>query len=1249
MWQARPIFISSTFVDMQAERDYLRTRVFPELEERLRARRHHLEWVDLRVGIATAAQRDDEAARELHVLKVCLAEVARCRPFLIVLLGDRYGWVPPPDRVRAAAGEAGFSADITGRSVTDLEIELGVLADRAQQPRSLFYLRDPLPYRDMPAPTAALYSEVHARADDLAAPDRRARLAALKRRIESLLPDRVRPYAAAWDFEHHRVAGLEAWGRMVLDDIWSELAAETEAATALAGGDVDLPWQQVERNALDDFAEDRARGFVGRQEILARLSDLAAASTSADAAAGICITGEAGSGKSALFGELYRRLASTDAFVLAHAAGASVQSASVDMMLRRWIDELAAALGVVPALAENADPPAVQAVFGSLIASLSLKRRVVVLVDALDQLEATTRGRFATWLPRPWPANARLITTAIPGEASQALYDRAGIASLPLPPLDRGEARGIIAAICQRYHRTFEPDVIAALLGKTGATKSGATETAAAAWGNPLWLVLAVEELNLLDADDFARVQRDYEGEPGERLRALMLDIIARLPAGIPALYRETFARAEELFGARLARNFLALIAVGRGGWREGDFRALLPRLAGEPWDELRFAQLRRLFRGQLRRRAALAQWDFNHGQMRVAARLHLTACGLRETELNAAIADHLLGLPSDDELRESETMVHLLASEDWPRAIRWYGGDLTPAEQQGATRVLIETALLPARNGAQSGLARVLHLLDADGADESDQDILSYQEYAAQRLIYQVLDPLRTRAPLDTQEMLARRIADYFDALSAVNPAMQARFDVQRAASHSRLGEVQAARGALGEAEASYQRSAAISDRLSRAQPDVLEWQRDHAVGLNHIGKLRLAQGRVVAAAEAFKQSLAVVARVAAAQPHAAEWQRDLAIGHANVGDAELAQGNAAAAEASYRAALDIEERLAARQPADLDRQFDLSTIHGALWRLQASRGDLVAAEASARASIAVLERLTDRAPDNRQWRHALFIGHRNLGLVQTRREDHAAAEASLRTALAIVDRLARDDPDNTGWQRDVSGACHMLAEVLLARGNIADAEIAGRAALVIGERLVRQAPANADWQSDLALRHLILGRVCEARGDLDAAERSYHAGLAIAQQFGADDAQGASWWHELALGHNFVARMQRQRGELPAAEASLQAAIAVLQDAARHDPGHAGYQNNLAACYGDLAEVQRGRGDLAGAEASRRAALAIAERNLERDPENAVLLDQLAGCYHRLRLVQGERGDLRGAQATLKALRAVEQRRTR
>ena len=36
---------------MHAERDWLRTRVFPALEERLRQRFHHLDIVDLRWGV----------------------------------------------------------------------------------------------------------------------------------------------------------------------------------------------------------------------------------------------------------------------------------------------------------------------------------------------------------------------------------------------------------------------------------------------------------------------------------------------------------------------------------------------------------------------------------------------------------------------------------------------------------------------------------------------------------------------------------------------------------------------------------------------------------------------------------------------------------------------------------------------------------------------------------------------------------------------------------------------------------------------------------------------------------------------------------------------------------------------------------------------------------------------------------------------------------------------------------------------
>src|ERR1035437_7145839 len=53
IWQSRPVFVTSTFRDMQEERDYLRAYVFPTLEERLRRRYHFLEPIDLRWGVET--------------------------------------------------------------------------------------------------------------------------------------------------------------------------------------------------------------------------------------------------------------------------------------------------------------------------------------------------------------------------------------------------------------------------------------------------------------------------------------------------------------------------------------------------------------------------------------------------------------------------------------------------------------------------------------------------------------------------------------------------------------------------------------------------------------------------------------------------------------------------------------------------------------------------------------------------------------------------------------------------------------------------------------------------------------------------------------------------------------------------------------------------------------------------------------------------------------------------------------------
>jgi hypothetical protein len=214
-WRARPVFISSTFKDMQSERDYLRAHVFPRLEERLRERRHQLEPIDLRMGVETVDEPSLEK-RELLVLKVCLEEIKRSRPFLLVLLGDRYGWVPPRERMETAAQEMGFQTDVAQKSVTALEIEFGVLKESAdQRSRSFFYFREPLPYDKMPPDVAARYSD--ACSTDPAVRAGHDRLVALKHGIRDNpeLAPRVHDYHAGWDAGTQRVAGLEAFGEMV--------------------------------------------------------------------------------------------------------------------------------------------------------------------------------------------------------------------------------------------------------------------------------------------------------------------------------------------------------------------------------------------------------------------------------------------------------------------------------------------------------------------------------------------------------------------------------------------------------------------------------------------------------------------------------------------------------------------------------------------------------------------------------------------------------------------------------------------------------------------------------------------------------------------------------------------------------------------------------------------------------------------------------------------------------------------------
>lgn len=1146
IWRSRPVFITSTFLDMHAERDWLRVHVFPVLEDRLRERFHHLETVDLRWGVDSASA-EQEHDRELAVLTVCLREIERSRPFLIGLLGDRYGWRPPAARITAAAREAGLGDDVADKSVTELEILYGVLRSPAQRQRSWFYFRDPLPYGEMLPEVAQRYSEAHSGAADAAA--NVERLDALKARLTETLPGRVRTYHARWDPERQSVSetDLEVWGAQVLQDLWSDLEAETAASLREAP----RTWQQQDRWALDEFIEGRVRGFVGRAAITGELAELAESPVGEKAPWGACVTAEAGGGKSSLFGHLYRTLQQKNVLVLAHAAGISVRSTQVNWMLRRWVTELARTLGHPDPLDEGAVPEEIDRAFARLFAQAAEAQRVVVLLDALDQFESTPRGTHLTWLPRVWPPNARLIATAIPGVQSRAILQRPSVVEKPLSPVDQAEAAGIVRSICTRYHRTLNARVETALLDKRRGDGT-------ASYGNPLWLELATEELNLLGAEAFDRAEVLFPDVPtgAERIIQLLLSVVGQLPGDIEGLYGWMLDSAERNFGRAWTRAFVEPIAVSRGGWRESDLQHLVARLSGERWEALRFAAVRRALRAHVVQRGAHAQWDFAHAQMRRAVEQRLGCEGHSVLALHREIAAHLLNLRPEDPLRQTEAMVHLVQTGDLRQAASHYGSDLPAGDASGATTAF---AWLIVQKGV--GVASLL-----------DQPVDAVRRARiGERFLYELDLALEHAVPLDV-----------------------------------RLDFVRAAERAFGE--------------LAATEPGNARWQRDLAVSHGKIGDARRVQGNLAGAFDAYQAMHRILEGLATADPGNAQRQRDLAESYRRVGAVPELRGDGAGALAAYQANLGIAQRLAEAAPRNADRQHSLAISHNNIGALRQAQGDLAGALAAYQAGLGIAEQLAEADPGNAKWRDGLAVCHQRIGDVQMARGDEAAALRAYQTSLGIAEQLAAADPGNADWQHNLAVSLSKIGAVRLTQGHPVVALRAYEAAHRIVARLAATDPGNTNWQRDLSDSHRTIGAAREAQRRHAAALQAYEAALAIAERLAAADPSNAGWQHNLAKCNRAIGRVREAQYDLAGALRAYQTAVGIADRLVEVDPRNADWQYDLSLSHEDIGDVLVAERDVAGALRAYQTSLGIRERLAAADPANAKRQSDLARIRQRL-----------------------------
>ena len=520
------VFISSTFRDMQAERDVLVKKVFPQLRKLCEERAVAWTEVDLRWGITK------QESSEGQVLPLCLAEIERCRPYFIGLLGERYGWVQEPDTISKDLLESQpWLKEYLQKSVTELEIIHGVLQSPKMRDRSLFYFRDSEYLKKLPATAnpADFQSE---------SPKSAENLTELKNKIRAEHADGKLLYPPRENYPDPN-----ALGDLVLADFTAlieKLYPESETPDPI----------DQEATLHDAYGQSRRLGFVGREELLDRMDKHAATS----GAKPLVLTGESGCGKSALLAEWAAHWKDNhpDDLVIRHYIGSTSESAEWQGLVRRVLSELKRAFDIAEEV--PIQPEAMRTAMQDWLVKPAGTRRIVLVFDALNQLSTTdAAARQLGWLPFAFPPNVRLMVSSLAGESLDALRKRAWPElHVPLFGVDD------IAPAALAYFRIFSKKPSEKLLAEL--------KKAAPATCNPLYLRAVLDEL------------RQF-GEH-EKVEKRALHYLSS--PDLPGLFDRILTRWEEDFSDELVRHSLSLIACARFGLSETELLDLLGKKDAE-------------------------------------------------------------------------------------------------------------------------------------------------------------------------------------------------------------------------------------------------------------------------------------------------------------------------------------------------------------------------------------------------------------------------------------------------------------------------------------------------------------------------------------------------------------------------------------------------------------------------------------------------------------------------------------------
>ena len=636
-WKRQPIFVSSTFRDMNAERDVIAERVVPELEELANEFGRLPQLIDLRWGVETGSLQDSHNKEE-KVLSVCLDEIDRSRPFIIVLLGDRYGWVPDEHIMSRITDEKGFRSELQKKSVTALEIEYGVLSRRQDDVRCFFYFRNPLPYKKMSRPDRKVYSDLYT--------DKKSfkKLEELKNRITTLFPDRVRTYDCEWNENAGRITGLEGLAAQIVKDVRSELEKECseEVEQIRKSG-----WVVQEKWLQNGYLAEQESKVCGRDYLL-NAYDYSHEDYASVAPLTI-FSGDEIDGSQVLYQRLVSKLNSNnDEIVLPYAFRVTMRAYHSQTMIAIWCQMLSEELGKQENYSEM-DYLELQAQFMALAEeAVGQGKRISLVIFGIEKSRDDNvpihfiRSISTSNLKDSIKTFVFLTDTT---QDFSIFFSDINLDSVLIQPLEETDIFSIIIEMAEEYRKQLPAEIVQNIAAKGSIYLPGGYA----------YLQMLISDLAMMDASDYSELAIKYKREtPEKQLELYLKDKVKTTFDNLELLVLDIFARLLKKLSPKFLIRLIGMLVSSPDGLREDDIIWMFNNYFKTKDFEADFAIALKWLKPQIVRTPG-GILRFRSKKYEASAKI---AAFEVADEVNNALSERLAMLPDDDPIKREDGLV---------------------------------------------------------------------------------------------------------------------------------------------------------------------------------------------------------------------------------------------------------------------------------------------------------------------------------------------------------------------------------------------------------------------------------------------------------------------------------------------------------------------------------------------------------------------------------------------------------------